>query len=138
MKAIRIVDAVGPNPAYDKAAAKAAKAKGEKYPISADVTYKAGEVVEDPHCWILCVLATPVCRPEDDDCKAKVDAYLKHPSRKSEMEKLKRMASPSVFKDLPNGLQEYVTVVAKKWLKPSEQPAALKTDDTKETKTPAK
>ena len=135
MKAIRIVDALGPNPAFDKAAAKAAKAKGEKYPISPDVTYRAGEVIEDPDCWILCVLATPVCRPEDDECKEKVNAYLNHPSRKSELAKLKRMASPSVFKDLPKGLQEYVNVVAKKWLPANEQPKVQKTDDVK---TPAK
>lgn len=122
MKAIRLVDAVGPNPAYDKAEAKAAKQRGENYDMPADITHKAGDIVDDPDCWILCVLPKPLCKPEDDQCKKKVHDYLSHPSRKTQLAKLKQMASPAVFQKLPKSMQSYVKTVAAKWLDSSEQP----------------
>ena len=133
MKAIRIVDAEGPNPAYNKKAATEAKLKGKAYEVPKTVTHKAGDTVDDPDCWILCVVPVPLCKPSDDECKAKVEKYLSHPARKAQIAKLKKMASPAVFKTLPKGMQQYVTTVAAKWLDAKEQPpeVASKDADTK-------
>lgn len=124
MKATRLVVCYGPNPAFDKAAAAIAKARGEKYGMPADIRYEAGTINEHPDVWVLCVLSTPTHAPADAECHAKVAAYLNHPARAAQLAKLKRMAEPEVYKHLSEGMKSYVDGVLKKWDKPAGETAA--------------
>ena len=127
MKATRIVDCRGPNPGYDANAKKAAEANGETYGVPEHIQYKAGSVNEHPDVWMLCVMEPPKCTPLDDDCRKIVEKYFNDPHRKAELAKLKSLCVPEVFRTLPKGLQDYVRVVAPKWLKDVELPPGTPT-----------
>ena len=115
MKASRIVDCHGLNPGYDHREKLRVEAAGGQYSIDKQIHYKAGTINEHPDVWRLCCLPKPLCRPLDDECKAKVEEFLSHPARKSHLAKLKRLASPEVFEKLPKGMQDYVRAISEKW-----------------------
>lgn len=115
MKAVYLKDSVGPNPAFSRKAARAAKRRKEKYDVPATIEIKAGTENEHPDCWILCCLPEPVCRPADGDCHERVTAFLESPERKAQLARIKQMAQPAVFEKLPKELQEYVKAIHEKW-----------------------
>lgn len=116
MKAIRLVVCYGPNPAFDKDAAAIARANGEAYDVPADIKYEPGTINEHPDAWILCVMAKPLCAPADEACRVKVRKYLNHPARAKQMARLKQMATPQVYQQLPDSLKKFVDEVGPKWL----------------------
>lgn len=116
MKAIRLIDCVGPNPAYSRDTARAARRQGVSYDVSPHIEHAAGTYSEHPDCWILCCQPEPKMAPDDDECRDKVDKFLNHPSRKAQLARLKELSKPEVLKQLPQGLQGYVKAVSTKWL----------------------
>jgi hypothetical protein len=115
MKATRLVALIGPHPAYNRTAARAAKAAGKEYTIEPTITYPAGSVCEHPHSWIHCCTAQPTMAPADDECRVRVHYFLNHPRRRAQLTRLKSMASPEVFAKLPQDLQHYVATLRDKW-----------------------
>jgi hypothetical protein len=114
MKAILLQPMTGPNPGYVIEDARAAKAAGEPY-VSDEIEFPEGTVIDHPLCWVHCCRPDPVMAPHDDECKAKVHAYLSHPRRKALLAQLKHMSTPAVFEKLPRGLKNFVQSMAKKW-----------------------
>lgn len=115
MKAIRLVAQTGTHPAYNRKAARAAKAAGQSYHIQPTITYDAGTECDHPHCWIHCCTPQPTMAPADDECANKVHEFLNHPRRKAQLRRLKNMASPALFAKLPEDLKTYVKTLSEKW-----------------------
>ena len=114
MQAITLVPVTGPNPAYDISEARAAKQAGEPY-IQQTIDFPVGTVIDHPHVWIHCCAAKPKLAPNDEECHAKVTAYLNHPRRKALLAQIKHMANPAVLAKLPSGLQKFVKAMSTKW-----------------------
>ena len=115
MKARRIRETTGLNPAFVARSYWAAKRAGKEYDIDIETTYKVGTIAEGPGVLVQCALAEPTMVPADEECHAAVKKFLEHPARKAQFAKLKAMADPAVFDKLPKGLQDYVRAVSDKW-----------------------
>ena len=115
MKARRITDTRGFNPAFNVKAFHAAARQGKEYPIAQLVTYPAGSIAEGSGVVLQCTLPQPTMVPADEECHAAVVAYLTHPARRDAMDRLKKMKVPEVFNQLPKGLQDYVRSINEKW-----------------------
>jgi len=90
MKAIRLRDAKCRNPAYDRRKSARRVLEGGE-PIPHTLECKAGEEVDTPDAWKLCLGADPLLAPADDECRAAVLKVLNSPGRKAELENLKLM-----------------------------------------------
>lgn len=113
MKAVRIKEMTGMNPAFSVRDYYRAQRAGREYEIPLEVTYKEGSVVEGPEVVIQCVLPNPTMIPADKECH---DAVMKRLGKmKARLEKLRKLAAPEVLEGLPSGLQKYVRVLSEKW-----------------------
>lgn len=126
MKAIVLTELTAPNPAFNRREARAAKRRGEKYPIPRTVTLQPGDEIDHPDVHIHCCTSPPKCRPSDAECTQAVHRFFNSPKRKARLLQLKQMAAPAVLKTLPKELQEYVAMALPKYadeLQQLEQPA---------------
>ncbi len=115
MKAIRIKETTGFNPAFSaKEASRARHAKTE-YNIPCILKYEVGTEATGDGIVVQCILPQPTMRPADKECHEAVVQYLSHPARREHMEKLQRMSEPTVLNSLPAGLRKYVESVNAKW-----------------------
>ena len=115
MKATLLNNEVGPNPAYNRQAQRAAKASGKPYTIPKWLLYHAGTVRDDPDAWMLCVLNPPKARPADDECLERVAKWFQGPTRIARLRDLKAMASEPVFSTLPEEVRLFVRDLKAKW-----------------------
>jgi hypothetical protein len=113
MKAKTLAESQMVNPEYSSAEHEAARMRGDVYAVAQFLTIPAGELVDDPECWRLCVGSSPHMTPADDECKAKVLAVMEDPQRVAFLQKIKRLGQPTVRKQLKKkGLE---------WLKAMEE-----------------
>ncbi len=115
MKAERIKETTGMNPAFVPRSYHRAKAAGEVYEIPPEITYPVGSIADGRGVLIQCVLPEPTMVPADAECHAAVREYLESPGLRRQFEKLQQMGAPEVFDTLPKGLQKYVRAVLDKW-----------------------
>ena len=115
MKAIRIAETTGFNPAFNARSYWAAKRAGKTYEIPHDITYPVGSYAEGRGVLVQCTLPDPTMVPADEECHAAVLKYLTSEAVRDRFEKLNQMAAPEVFEKLPQGLQQYVRIVNNKW-----------------------
>ncbi len=80
------------NPVYLETPANERRGVAQVIPIP------AGEVIDSPDAWMLCVVGKAV--PADDECKARYDKYLGDPRRKQLLEQVKRLRAANGVKAL--------------------------------------
>lgn len=113
MKAKRLVDGQIVNPFFSHEKRREAKASGQPYDVSPFLVLKAGEVVEDPDVWKLCLGANPVMAPVDDECKSAVLAAMSDPKRQQFLRQLKRMDAADVRKQMNKSQLEWIDEMMK-------------------------
>ena len=113
MKAVRIRETRGLNPAFSPRGYYRALKEGREYEFNLEVTYSEGSIAEGPEVVVQCLLPEPTMIPADEECHAAVSKRLN--AMKDRLAKLKKMAAPEVLKTLPPGLQKYVRVLSEKW-----------------------
>lgn len=100
MKAKRLTEGRIVNPLFSDADRRAAKAAGKIYDTPKFLTLPIGEIVEDKHCWRLCLGDRPAMVPADEECAAKVEAVMGDAGRKELLTKIRRLQHPDVRKQL--------------------------------------
>lgn len=99
MKAVRIKDAEIVNPLYSAEAHREARRAGQSYLTPRFLKQPAGQVVDDPDCWMQCVLGTMA--PADDECRKAVESHLGSARRKQLIEKIKALRAADGVNRLP-------------------------------------
>lgn len=115
MKATRLVEMSGINPAFNPDLHRAALRGGEPYSVPAEITYPAGSTAEGDDVFVHCTCPEPTMVPADEECHERVVRYFSSDKVKDRLQKLQKMATPEVFKHLTPELQHYVRVVSEKW-----------------------
>ncbi len=115
MKAIRIKEMTGQNPAFNPKLYFAALAADEAYDVPPEITYPVGSITEGRSGLRCCLMPEPTAVPFDDECRAAVLERLESPSVKNRMEQIRKMAQPSVFEKLPISDQARVKSIVDKW-----------------------
>lgn len=86
MKAIRTVDGLAVNPVFSSAERRRARVEGTPYDVPEFITMPAGQEIDCPDCWRLCVKGLAV--PNDDECRAKFFEVVGDPGRKAITEQI--------------------------------------------------
>lgn len=73
----------------------------------------AGEVIDDPDCWRLCALG--VASPEDDECRAKVLAFMGSPARVAMLGKIKSLIASEGVQKLDAKTQKWLDQMKKSY-----------------------
>lgn len=108
MKAKRLVPGQIVNPFYSNQAKADARAAGLPYDVAPFLTLPAGEIVDDPDCWKLCLGESPVMKPHDDECKDKVLEVMGSEKRTAFLRRLKSMSHPDVKKQMGKSQVEWL------------------------------
>lgn len=115
MKAVRIKETVGRNPAFNQRDYYRAQREGREYEVELFITYAVGSVAQGRDVVIQCTLPDPTMVPADEECHATVLARLHTPGMRDRLEKLEVMSTPEVFEKLTPALKKYVQVLSDKW-----------------------
>ena len=115
MKAERIVKTNGRNPAWSPRLYHSHRAAGTEYNVPMELFFEPGTIAEGPGVVVQCLLPEPTMIPADEECHAAVRKYLESPGLRKQFEKLKQMATPAIFEQLPADLQSYVKRIMDKW-----------------------
>ena len=100
MKAEYIKPARGANPLYSSKSKRAATKSGQEYLIDPYVEIPVGYIEEGPLVWSHCVPghlnAPPICKPADDECKARVQKWMEI-ERPKKIESIRQMLHPNNY-----------------------------------------
>ena len=108
MKAKRLAPGQMVNPFFSNDAKRAAKDRGETYDVVPFLTLPAGEIVDDPECWKLCIGDRPVMTPADDECRQKVLDAMGSDKRQAFLRNLARQNQPEVRKQMGKSQLEWL------------------------------
>jgi len=133
MKAKRLVDGKIVNPFFSYDKRKEARAKGQPYDVKPFLTVPAGEVVDDPDCWKLCVGENAVMVPVDDECKQAVLNAMNDTKRVAFLRNLQRQNHPDVRKQMGRSQVEWLDTMLEAYGK---EVAALDGKPTETKKAP--
>lgn len=111
MKAEYIRPAKAVNPLFSNKEKRKAKEAGEEYGIEPYIEIPVGYVEEGKFCWTHCVpghLNEPaVCKPVDDECKARVQKWM-DVERPREIESIRQMLHPSNYSKMSKKQQGHL------------------------------
>jgi hypothetical protein len=93
MKCIRTVPGRAINPLFSRDEKNRVEAAGDMYDSLEFLDLPAGQVVDNPDAWKLCVLGKAL--PEDEACRKKVMAYLTAPKREAIVADIKLLREAS-------------------------------------------
>jgi hypothetical protein len=115
MKARYIREARALNPAFSNKAKRAARKAGQPYVIEPYITIPVGFEEEGPHCWTHCCPGykgeDPVCEPADDECRVRVEQWMKV-ERPKQLERIRQMAHPKNLAKMSKAQREHVKDLA--------------------------
>lgn len=111
MKAKRLVPGQIVNPFFSNDAKRTAKERGEVYDVVPFLTLPAGEIVDDPDCWKLCLGDKAVMTPADDECRDKVLAAMGSEKRQAFLRNLARQNKPEVRKQMGKSQLEWLDLM---------------------------
>lgn len=111
MKAEYITTARAVNPLYSSKDKRAAKETGKEYAINPYIEIPVGYVEEGPLVWTHCVPghlnAPPVCKPIDNECRDRVQKWMKV-ERPKELESIRQMLHPSNYSKMSKKQQGHL------------------------------
>jgi hypothetical protein len=108
MKAIRLVPGQMVNPFFSSGDRREAVSRSEAYDVPQFLTLPKGQDVDDPDCWKLCLGESPVMKPADDECRAKVFEIMGSEKRTAFLRRLKSMSHPDVRKQMSKAQVEWL------------------------------
>lgn len=108
MKAKRVVSGQMVNPFFSNDERRKAKERDEVYDVVPFLTLPAGEIVDDPDCWKLCLGDRAVMTPADDECRDKVLAAMGSEKRLAFLRNLARQNQPEVRKQMGKSQLEWL------------------------------
>jgi hypothetical protein len=115
MKAKRLVDGKIVNPFFSYEKRKEARAKGQPYDVQKFLICPAGEVVDDPDCWTLCIGDDAVMVPVDEECRQAVLNAMTEPKRVAFLRNLQRQNTPEMRKQMGKGQLEWLDEMLKSY-----------------------
>lgn len=108
MRAKRRVPGQIANPHFSSQAQQEASMAGKPYDTVPFLTLPAGEIVDDPDCWRLCLDTDAPLVPYDDECRQAVLAAMNSKTRKAFLDNLRRQNHPEVRKQMSKGQIEWL------------------------------
>lgn len=108
MKAKRLVPGQIVNPHFSHSKRREAIEQGQPYDVVPFLNLPAGEIVDDPDCWKLCIGDETVMAPADEECRQAVLNALGSPRRKTFIDNLRRQNHPEVRKQMSKGQLEWL------------------------------
>lgn len=108
MKAKRLFPAEMRNQYFSFERRREALAAGQPYDVQPFLILPAGEVVDDPDCWKLCIGDDAVMVPVDDECRAAVLAAMSAPKRLAFLRNIQLQNKPEIRKQATRGHLEWI------------------------------
>ena len=108
MKAKRLVEGQIVNQFFSHEKRREARSKGQRYDVKQFLTFPAGDIVDDPDCWKLCIGDNAVMVPFDDECRQTVLKAMSEPKRMAFLRNIKRQNTPELRKQMSKGHLEWL------------------------------
>lgn len=115
MKAKRLVEGEIVNPFFSHEKRREAISKGQPYDVKPFLKLPAGEIVDDPNCWRLCVGDNAVMVPVDDECRQAVLNAMQEPKRLAFLRNLARQNTPEIRRQMGKAQLEWIDEMMKSY-----------------------